>query len=325
MKDSSNISKLDKFPYYPYSEWLKSRYGERVYKIPINIGCGCPNRDGFLDNKGCIFCGESGGSSESLSEDLSVTDQLAQNKSYIGRRYKVKKFIPFFQNYTNTYLPLEDLKSHLKSCLASDVVAIAISTRPDCITQSQLDFFEDFSYSHQIDICIELGLQTANYHTLELLNRHHGLGDFINASIQIKRRNLQLCVHTILDLPWDDLMDIRETAEIISGVDADHVKCHALYIEKNTILEKMYRSGDVTLLTMDDYLERAIHFLSYLDENIAVQRIIGRIPEKDSVVSNWHMGWWKVRDLLIERMITEQIFQGTNRKRKQKGIAEKLT
>ena len=323
MKDS-NISNLSHNPYYSYSDWLKTRYGERVYKIPINTGCGCPNRDGFLDDKGCIFCGESGGSSESLSEKLSVTDQLSQNKSYIGRRYKVKKFIPFFQNYTNTYLPLARLKDHLDACLADDVVAIAISTRPDCLTKGQLDFFEAFSCRHQVDICIELGLQTANYHTLKQLNRHHGLGDFIDASFQIKKRNLQLCVHTILDLPWDDLLDVRETAEIISGVGADHVKCHALYIEKNTILEEMYMSGDVTLLTMDDYIERAICFLSYLDEDIAVQRIIGRIPEKDSVVSNWHMGWWKVRDLLIERMRSEQIFQGQHRKRKRNAIAEKL-
>ena len=323
MRDS-NISKFDIYPYYPYSDWLKTRYGERVYKIPINIGCGCPNRDGLLDNRGCIFCGESGGSSESLSAKLSVTEQLSKNKAYIGQRYKAKKFIPFFQNYTNTYLPLNDLKNHLESCLADDIVAIAISTRPDCITAEQLDYFETFKCDYHIDICIELGLQTANYHTLERLNRHHGLGEFIDAALRIKQKDLQLCVHTILDLPWDDLLDVSETATIISGVNADFVKCHALYIEKNTILQKMFDSGDVTLLTMDDYLERAIHFLSYLDENIAVQRIIGRIPEKDSVVSNWNMGWWKVRDLLIEQMRKKQIYQGINRKRKQKTIAEKM-
>ena len=323
MKDT-NILNFVNYPYYPYSEWLKTHYGERVYKIPINIGCGCPNRDGVLDDKGCIFCGESGGSSESLSKKLSVTDQLSKNKSYIGQRYKVKKFIPFFQNYTNTYLPLKQLKSHLESCLANDVVAIAISTRPDCVTEEQLDFFETFSSDNHVDICIELGLQTANYHTLKRLNRHHGLGDFIDASFRIKKRNLQLCVHTILDLPWDDFLDVCETAEIISGINADFVKCHALFIERKTLLEEMYRSGDVTLLTVEDYLDRAILFLSYLDENIAVQRIIGRIPEKDSVVSNWHMGWWKVRDLLIKRMRKEQVFQGSKRKIKQNTIIEKL-
>ena len=323
MMDDYN-AKLD-YPYYPYSDWLKSRYGERVYKIPVNIGCGCPNRDGFLDDKGCIFCGESGGSSESLSKNLPVTEQLSTNKAYIGRRYKAKKFIPFFQNYTNTYLPLNDLKRHLKSCLAEDVVAIAVSTRPDSITDDQLDFFKAFGLKHHVDICIELGLQTVNYHTLERLNRHHGLGDFIDAAFRIKQRDLQLCVHTILDLPWDDLLDVRETAAIISGVGADFVKCHALYIEKNTALETMFKAGDVALLTMDDYLERAIIFLSFLDERIAVQRIIGRIPEKDSVVSNWHMGWWKVRDLLIERMRQKGIVQGSQRKRLKNMMSEKLS
>lgn len=312
-------------PYYSYSQWLKNKYGCKVYKIPINTGCSCPNRDGVLGYGGCIFCGEKGGSNESLSSEISIEDQLTKNIAYIGSRYHAEKFIPFFQNFTNTYLPYDKLEDNLLKCLKyENIVGISIATRPDCITEKQLSLFSNIQEEYHIDICIELGLQTANNSSLKLLERHHTLGDFIESAIRIKSHHLELCTHAIIDLPWDNEEDVIETAKIISAVDSDFVKCHSLYIEKGTKLEKIYQQKKVQLLTLDDYLKRAELFLGYLDSQIAVQRIIGRVPEKDSVISNWNQSWWKIRDELVNKMAKDQISQGILRKNKRAKIEQLL-
>lgn len=313
-------------PYLAYSTWLKAHYGQKVYKIPINTGASCPNRDGMLGYGGCIFCGAYGGSDESLSPTLSIKDQLKKNKAYIGKRYHVSAFIPFFQNYSNTYCTLKELQSNLVQCVdAVDTVGISIATRPDCVTDQQLEMLSNMQQQYKIDICLELGLQTSNYKTLRILQRHHGLGDYIDAAIRIKEKGLMLCTHTILDLPWDERTDVKETASIISAVSSDFVKCHSLYIEKGTKLAQLYQDGKIQLLELQEYIERAILFLSFLSPDIAVQRIIGRAPKKDSIVTNWNTSWWKVRDNLIDEMLKRKIWQGKGYSANKNRLIEKLS
>lgn len=297
--------------YYPYSQWLKARYGQKVYKIPVNLAGTCPNRDGTLGTGGCIFCGACGGSAESLSGIMPVREQIEKNKAYMGSRYHAGRFIPFLQNFTNTYMDLASFKSIVGACAESaDVVGVAISTRPDCVTDAQLAFLEELQGQRGLDVCVELGLQTANYKTLARLGRQHGLGDYVDAARRIKDHGLQLCTHTILNLPWDDLVDVAETAAIVSGAGSDFVKCHSLYIERGTRLADSYEKGEIRLLDAEAYIERAILFLSHLAPDVAVQRIIGRAPASDTVVANWHTSWWKIRDTLIQRMMEQDICQG---------------
>ena len=156
---------MDITVYNVYSKYLKEKFGEKVYKLPISLPLTCPNRDGCVGTGGCIYCGEEGGSFENLPNTLSVKEQVERNKSYIQKRYKANKFISYFQNFTNTYLPLEDFKKYVEESIVDEVVGISISTRPDCINDEYLDYLAHIKDIYNLEIIIELGLQTVNYHT----------------------------------------------------------------------------------------------------------------------------------------------------------------
>lgn len=296
--------------YKTYSENLKNRFGEKVYKLPISLPLTCPNRDGCIDIGGCTFCGEEGGSFENLSNKLSVEEQINKNKNYIRKVYKANKFIAYFQNFSNTYLPLEELKVYINEAIQKDIVGISISTRPDCINDDYLIFLKDISEKYNIEITIELGLQTVNYHSLKKINRGHSLAEFIDAVLRIKKFGLRVCTHLILNLPWDDMLDVVENAKVISALDVDEVKLHSLYIVEGTILAEEYKNNNFTMISKDEYIERVITFLEYLNPNIVVQRIIGRAPEENTIFVNWQESWWKIRDEIVAIMERRNTYQG---------------
>ena len=246
--------------YNVYSDYLKDRFGEKTYKLPINLPLTCPNRDGCVGKGGCIFCGDEGGSFENLSNTLSPKEQVLKNMAYIRKRYKAKKFIAYFQNFTNTYMPLDDFKACVEDSIVEDIVGISISTRPDCINDDYLEFLEEIQDRYGLDITIELGLQTVNYHSLDKINRGHGLAEFIDSVLRIKRYKLRSCAHLILNLPWDNTRDVVENARIISALKVDEIKLHALYIVEKTELGRMYRDGEIELISKEEYRERVILF-----------------------------------------------------------------
>ena len=296
--------------YRTYSDYLKETYGEKVYKLPIKLDLTCPNRDGSLGCGGCIYCGGEGGSFENLSKDLDIKEQLNSNKSYIGSRYKARKFIAYFQNYTNTYMDLDSFKRVILEAIDEDIVAISISTRPDCLNDEYLKFLEGVKKDYGVDIIVELGLQTVNYKTLEIINRGHGLAEYIDAAIRLKSYGLRNCTHLILNLPWDDERDVIENAKILSSLGVEEIKLHSLYIVKATRLAAMYEAGEVDLVSRDEYIDRVISFLRHLDQDVVVQRLLGRAPEEAVLFENWGESWWKIRDLIVEKMRENNYRQG---------------
>ncbi|MBU5257009.1 TIGR01212 family radical SAM protein [Tissierella praeacuta] len=296
--------------YNTYSKYLNDKYGEKVYKLPINLSLTCPNRDGTVGKGGCIFCGEEGGSFENLESSLSIRDQLEINKEYIGARYKAKKFIAYFQNFTNTYLPFEKFKHCIEEALIDNIVGISISTRPDCINDKYLQYLSKIKEEYNIEITIELGLQTVNYYTLKKINRGHTLAEYIDAALRIKKYKLRNCTHIILNLPWDKDIDVIENAKIVSSLGIEEIKLHALYIVNGTTLGKLYKKGEISLISKEEYMERVILFLEYLDPNIIIQRVIGRAPEKNSLFTNWNESWWKIRDEIVSIMEIRHSKQG---------------
>jgi len=301
---------MDITVYNVYSKYLKNKFGKKVYKLPIKLPLTCPNRDGCLGTGGCIYCGEEGGSFENLSNTISVRDQVKQNMEYIRKRYKARKFISYFQSFTNTYIPLEDFKRYIEESIMEDIVGISISTRPDCINDEYLEFLSYIKDKYDLEITIELGLQTVNYHTLKVINRGHTLAEFIDAVIRNKKYGMRTCVHLILNLPWDDMTDVIENAKILSALAVEEVKLHALYIVEGTQLGRMFKEGKVTLVSKEEYEERVITFLEYLHEDIVVQRIIGRAPEENTLFVNWNESWWKIRDEIVEKMMERNTRQG---------------
>ena len=291
-----------------YSNYLKEKYGEKVYKLPINLPITCPNR---IHGNGCSFCAEVGTGFEAMENTISVTEQLETTKELITRKYKAKKFIAYFQNYTNTYMPLEQFREYmLEAARVPDIVEISVSTRPDCIKADYLQVLKEIEREFQIAITIELGLQTANYHTLDFIDRGHGLAEYIDAVLQIKSFDFTICTHIILNLPSDTIRDTIETAKILSALKIDIVKIHSLYIAKNTKLCKQYEDGKINLCSKEEYLERLRCFLEYLSPQIVVERLFSRVPEKDAVFSNWGTSWWKLQDEFLEKMEQYDSYQG---------------
>ncbi|MGD9569305.1 MAG: TIGR01212 family radical SAM protein [Sedimentibacter sp.] len=297
--------------YNEYSNFLKEKYGEKVYKLPVNIPCTCPNRDGTVGFGGCTFCADIGTGFEMLENTLSVKEQLEHNKQYISKKYNAHKFIAYFQNYTNTYVKLEKFKEYIQDAILEDIVEISISTRPDCIGDEYLEFLYEIKKEHNINFSIELGLQTVNYHTLIEINRGHTLAEFIDAVLRIKNYGFEVCAHVILNLPGDDMIDVVETAKILSILKVDQVKIHSLYIMENTKMGILYKNKEITVIAEEEYVERVITFLEYLDTSISVQRLVGRAPKENSLFVNWGMSWWKIKDDILEKMNKEERYQGT--------------
>lgn len=296
--------------YREYSEYLKKKYKEKVYKIPLNLPVTCPNIDGEISRDGCTFCSELGAGFECLSSDFSIKDQLEKNIEYIGKKYNAHKYIAYFQNYTNTYLPFESFKAYIFEAMRDDVVGISISTRPDSINDRHLEFLSMIQENYGTDISIELGLQTSNYKALKKMNRGHTLAEFIDVVNRIKKYNFEIVAHVIVNLPYDDMDDVIETAKIISALDVDSVKIHSLYIPKNTKMAEQYLSGEIEIGTVEEYVERVCTFLAYLNEKIVIQRLVARAPEEETLFCNYGMSWWKIKEMIDEYMNSKNMLQG---------------
>ena len=297
--------------YRTYSGYLKEKYKDKVYKLPVKLNLTCPNRDGNIATGGCIFCGEEGGSFENCHVSMGVREQILRNKNYISKKYNAKKFISYFQNFTNTYLGIEEFKKMITDSLVdSDIVGISLSTRPDCILEEQLNFLHQLQQERNLEIDFELGLQSVNYKTLIKLNRGHTLVEFIHAVNLIHKYGFRVCTHIIIGLPWDDETDIIEGAKILSALKVEEVKLHSLYVVKNTTLGEMYLNGEIKLIEKEDFVNSVIIFLRNLDEKIVLQRLLGRVPEENSLFCNWGTSWWKIRDEILEKMNEKGYKQG---------------
>ena len=296
--------------YNVYSTYLKERYGEKVYKLPISIPDTCPNRDGTLGTRGCAFCGSIGAGYENLPADMTIQRQIEANIAHIQPKYKANKFIAYFQNFTNTYIRPDVFRQYLIEACWPDIVGIAVATRPDCVNTTYFDIMAEIKETYGVDILVEFGLQTVNYKTLQKINRGHTLAEYIDAMMIIQAYPFRNCTHVILDLPWDTMEDIVETAKIISALPTHEIKLHALYIIKNTVMADWYKAGEIQLVSAEEYVDRVVTFLEYTRPDIVFQRLIGRAPKEATEFANWGMGWWKIRDMIDAELTRRDTRQG---------------
>ncbi len=295
--------------YYRYSQYLKNKYGVRTYKLSLNLNLTCPNRDGFLGEEGCFYCGEDGASFDKSNKP--VQERLLELKKIIADKYQAEKFIAYFQNFTNTYLPLKKLKDNVEEAFkVDDIVEVALSTRPDCINDLYLKELKNLAQKYQKNITIELGLQTVNYHTLKKCNRKHSLAEFIDAVLSCHKYNIETGIHLILNLPGDKMIDIIENAKILSSLKINTVKLHALYIRKNTRFARMYKKDKIRMITLDQYIKRVITFLQYLDPEISIQRLLGKAPQEKTIFVNWGYNYFKIQNMILNEMRKRDIYQG---------------
>lgn len=294
--------------YRKYSSYLTEKYGEKVYKIPVNLPGTCPNRDGTCGYGGCIFCGEQGAGFEALPDTMPVAEQLRENIKLIAPKYKSEKYIAYFQNFSGTYMPLEAFKRAIEEAKIEGVIGISVSTRPDCIDQPYLDYLAEVQ-AEGYAIEIELGLQSININTLNMIHRGHGLAEFVKAVLDIQRYGFSICVHLIANLPWDTEDDFYEAGRLISVLGIEAVKVHSLYILPETVLGQWYSMDYFDVLPAEAYIDRVIHFLRVIRPDIVVQRLFARAPE-EALFCNWETSWRKLLNTLEERMETMDYKQG---------------
>ncbi|MFC1621732.1 TIGR01212 family radical SAM protein [Candidatus Omnitrophota bacterium] len=270
--------------YYKFSTYFKNKgFKHRVRKITVDAGFSCPNRDGKISDNGCIYCNNEGFSPNTRKSFASIEEQITQGI----KRADAKKFIVYFQAYTNTYAPLDKLKRIYDITKKfEDVIGISIATRPDCVNKDVIDLIA--SYTKDYEVWIEYGLQSIHKKTLELINRGHLYEDFLKAvDLTRKKKDIKICAHAIIGLPLEDEGMIMETARSIASLKLDGIKIHPLHIIKGTKLEKFYKTGSVKVLELEEYVDLAVKFLEYLWPGTVIQRISADCPRDLLVAPLW--------------------------------------
>ncbi len=295
--------------YNDLNTYLRNLFGCRVQKITVDAGLSCPNRDGRLSFGGCIYCNAKGSGTGAHAQGLSVSEQLIRGKEALFRRYKAKKFIAYFQSFSNTYSSLEKLRSLYDEALAvEDVAGLSIGTRPDCVNEAILQLLE--SYAKDRLIWIEYGLQSAHDATLAFINRGHNLQCFKDAVNATKNRGINICVHLILGLPGETKAQMLETANIVADMGLDGVKLHLLYVIKGTVLEKLYQHGDYKCLEQLEYIDIVCDVLERLPGEMIIQRLTGDPHKEELVAPLWSLRKRETLDLIAHTMEMRNSFQG---------------
>jgi len=296
--------------YRDFNTYLREIFGERVQKIPIDAGFGCPNRDGTISDKGCIFCDSRGsGTGALINKGISIKEQVKTAREYLGQKYKAKKFIAYFQSFTNTYAHLEELKEIYDQALCfDDIVGISIGTRPDCIDKEKLGLIA--SYRKKYMVWIEYGLQSAHDITLKRINRGHDVRCFERAVSMTKEYGINICAHVILGLPGEDRNMMLETARYISSLPVDGIKIHLLYVVEGTALADMYKRGDFRCLEMEEYVELVVDFLELLRPDMVIQRLTGDPVRSELVAPAWAKEKAAVLKMIQQRLEQRDTCQG---------------
>ena len=287
---------------------LREHFGCRVQKISLDAGMTCPNRDGTLGDGGCIYCNVRG-SGTGLSRHYSITEQLERGKAKLTRRYKAKKFIAYFQSFSNTYASPQDLKDlYLEALAVEDVVGLAIGTRPDCVPDSVLDLLSELN--QRTYLWIEYGLQSAHDRTLELINRGHHLDTFVDAVERSRQRELNICVHVILGLPEEDKTDMLATARALGKLDIQAVKIHLLYVIENTALAELYLRGDYRCLSRKEYVDIVCDFLALLPPQVVIHRLTGDAHPGELLAPKWALDKQTNLQAIRETLRRRNLWQG---------------
>ena len=299
-------------PYFSLDHYLKQTFGEKVYRLSLNGGMTCPNRDGTLDSRGCIFCSAGGSGDFATAPSLSVTEQITQAKERIRRKSNCRKFIAYFQAYTNTYAPLPYLEEVYRSALSHPkVCGISIATRPDCLGPEVLALLAKLKGEYPDKfLWIELGLQTIHEETAHYIRRGYPLSCFEKACTKLKTLKIPFIVHTILGLPGETDRQVLETMKYLNHIAPFGIKLQLLHILKNTDLAKDYEKGIFEALTPEHYLDLLVSCLAHLSPDIVIHRVTGDGPKDLLIAPKWSLDKRKVLNSLHHRMKEQGIRQG---------------
>ena len=294
--------------YSSFNRYLQRRFGCRVHKITIDAGFTCPNRDGKVARGGCTFCNNAGFSPNLRIGAAEIRQQLARGIA-AARPGKARKFIAYFQAYTNTYGPLDHLGSLYDEVWKfPEVVGLAIGTRPDCVDQRVIDLVA--GYTRRGEVWLEYGLQSAFDRTLEAVNRGHTYQQFLDAVALTRSRGIKICVHTILGLPGEDRDMMLETHRRLARLPIDGIKIHLLHIMRDTVMARQYAAGQINLLSREEFVERVVDVLELLPPNIVIQRMHADAPPDVLIAPQWCLDKSGILDDIRQGQLRRDSWQG---------------
>lgn len=272
--------------YYSFNRYLRERFGCKVYKISINGGFTCPNRDGTFGTRGCIFCSAGGSGDFAESPELSITQQIEKGKERVKNKIKSGKYIAYFQAFTNTYAPVETLRKKFTQAINHpDIVMLSVATRPDCLPEEVIELLKELNDIKPV--CVELGLQTIHEKSAEYIRRGYKLECYDNAVKRLKAAGLEVVCHIILGLPGETKSDMLESVDYACKSGIDGIKLQLLHVLKGTDLAKDYENKKFRVLTMDEYLDILKSCLDIIPKNIVIHRLTGDGAKKDLIAPLW--------------------------------------
>lgn len=304
-----NNIKWNEKNYYSLNSFLREKFGQKIFKISLDGGFSCPNRDGTISNLGCVFCSERGSGDFAGNRKLSITQQFEDIKEMMKKKWKNGKYIAYFQAYTNTYADVETLRALYDEALdQDDVVGLAIATRPDCLSEEVLDLLQE--YSTKTYLWVELGLQTINDTTARIINRGYKLQVFEDSLYKLRERGIDVVVHTIFGLPGEEKEDMLNTIDYIAHRDIKGIKIHLLHLIKNTPLVDLYEKGKLDFLDQDEYTDIICEAITRLPKEIVIHRLTGDAPRDLLIGPKWSLNKWEVLNEIDDKLRNNDLYQG---------------
>lgn len=295
--------------YHSLNDYFKETFGEKIYKVSLDGGFTCPNRDGTLSTKGCIFCSERGSGDFAGSRRLSITEQIDEQLKLIEKKFPSGKVIAYFQNFTNTYGDINYMKDIYNEALSHPrVMGLAIATRPDCINDEVIEMLDDFN--KKCFLWVELGLQTINEEVAEIINRHYSLDTYDKATEKLREKNIKFVTHIIIGLPGEKEDDSLKTAKYAEKSGTWGIKIHLLHVLKGTKLESLYSSNEIKLQKKSEYVKKVVKILRNMSYNIVIHRLTGDGSKKDLVGPMWSANKRDVLNTINKYLKDNNIVQG---------------
>ncbi|EKF51040.1 TIGR01212 family radical SAM protein [Lactococcus garvieae] len=297
--------------YTTWNEYLRGTFGEKIFKVPIDAGFDCPNRDGTVAHGGCTFCTVSGSGDLILEPDAPIAEQFRVEVEAFHKKWPgVKKYIVYFQNFTNTHAPVEVLRERFEEAINQpDVVGISIGTRPDCLPPDVIDYLAELN--ERMEVWIDLGLQTTFEETSVLINRAHDYQTYTDAVARLREHDINVCVHLINGLPGEthDMM-LENVRRMILDSDIQGVKLHLLHLMKNTRLQRDYHDGRLQLLSQEEYVNIICDQLEMIPKEIVIHRLTGDAPRDSLIGPMWSLKKWEVLNSIDQEMERRGSIQG---------------
>ena len=297
--------------YRSFSYEMKNIFGSKIIKLSLDGGFTCPNRDGTLATKGCIFCGEEGSGEFAASRELDIKDQIESQKEMMSKKWNSGKYIAFFQNFTNTYSTYDDLKQKYNAAISEEgVVGLAIATRPDCLSEEVLDLLEEMN--KKTFLWIELGLQTIHDKTAKFIRRGYSLDCYDNAIEQLKNRNIKVVTHLIFGLPGESREESLESVRYVANTNTWGVKFHLLYIQRETDIYEYYKNNPFKILSRDEYIELVVDSIELLPPEMVIHRLTGDGKRSLLVEPMWSTDKLRVLSGIDQELKKRDSHQGIN-------------